>query len=129
MNHILTIDMTKFIGAEIIKRETPDGYEQEGVFIPFARNSIRRGVKGTLYSHYYIIQKKNDMYFNQTHYVVPKYNKSERKELSDLGFDVPYIGHVTPCWDKKINGFASIHKQKREEKYVKINNQESNEDE
>lgn len=124
-NHILNMDFTEFIGAEIIKHENPDGYDEEGVFIPLAKNDIKRGKKGTLYAQFYIMQKKNNFYFNQTHYVIPKYSQKYKKEMQEYGYKVPYIGHVKPCWDKNINKLTRSYQEKEGKGFVKMSSLET----
>lgn len=120
MNHVLTLDFTKFNGAEIITRENADGEEVEGIFIPFELNEFKRGKKGTRFAYFYAIEKKNDFYYHQTHYVIPKYTKDHQAYLNFLGFKKPYIGHLTPCYDEQMNKLTRKYSAMAKKGYVKV---------
>lgn len=129
MNHVLTIDFTKFIGAEIITHEIFDGDEVQGIFIPFDLNEIRKGKKGTRFAQFFIVQKKNDYYFHQTHYVIPKYTDEHKSFMNSLGFKKPFIGHLTPCYDRTINKLSQKYALMEKKGYVKVNNETDEVDE
>lgn len=124
MNHVLTIDFTKFIASEIIVRENSDGDEVEGIFIPFELNEIKRGKGGARFAYYYVIEKLNDYYFNQTHYVTPKFTEDHRSFLNFLGYKKAYIGNLTPCFDKKMNKLSQKYMAMAKKGYVKVNKEE-----
>lgn len=104
MNHQLQILFTNFINTQVITQEDADGNEVKGIFIPFIENEIKYTKYSKLYANFYIIQKKDNMYFGQTHYLKSKWSKGHMAYMKNLGFKYPpIIGGVKPCWDKNIN--------------------------
>ena len=120
MNHVLNLDFTKFYGAEIITRENSDGEEVEGIFIPFELNEFKKGRKGSRFASFYVIQKKNDFYYHQTHYVIPRISKDHRAFLNFLGFKKQYMGHLTPCYDEEMNKLTKKYSAMAKKGYVKV---------
>lgn len=95
-NYNLRIKLTKFLGSRIIDVEDEDGILEKGVFIPLNMNGLHITKKGNVNAYAYVMERVGIAIDGSSHYIRLSVPKDSLISINKLGYDLPYIGELTP---------------------------------
>lgn len=104
MDYLVSIKLSHLIDVKITEMEDENGRLEEGIFIPFKKNRIRKG--NTAIRLNLIAREKKRSVYGFSHFITPNWGKG--KELQDriqkFGL-APFVGDMKPCLMRK-RGFV-----------------------
>lgn len=104
MDYMVGLKLSHLIDVKITEMEDSNGKMEEGIFIPFKKNNIRKGKTSIMMSM--IAREKKRSVFGFSHFLVPYWGKGETLQNRIKKFGVaPFIGQMRPCSFKK-KGFV-----------------------
>ena len=102
MNYLLKIRLSHFNDAQVIRYDGLDGKTEEGIFIPFRKNRIRK-TKRAIIMNFFVRETKNNLY-GESHIVFPYWGKGDELHKFRTRFgNAPIIGTLKPFF--KVTNF------------------------
>lgn len=99
MNYHISINLMQLVGAKVIQEEGEDG-----IFIPFRRNSVAVMKNGS-YLHMSMIQKSKKFLMKtntiDTHHLVIAFGKNKKQEFREEDIKHVYCGNAHP-YEKQL---------------------------